>query len=453
MTISADIADCFNFGEDALLTGRSALYSKYDIPALANACLAAVGLATSDLLLKAGLSAEPARVTVDRRLALRWFALSLQPVGWTPPPIWDDVAGDYRTKDGWIKLHTNSPEHKKAACNVLQEKASPARFSEAIRHWNGEELETELHDAGGVGATMRSRAEWIAHPQGASVRKEPIVIWEGQSDQPVSENWRPTLLQPLKGLKVLDLTRILAGPSSTRTLAGLGAHVLRIDPPGWNEPNVEHEITLGKNCTRLDLRSPEHRKEFETLLRDADLLVHGYRPGALGSLGFGEEWRMDANPRLREVTINAYGWSGPWSGRRGYDSLVQMSSGLAHDTMTWQEADKPVSQPVPALDYAAGYLMAASAIHLLAGSISGAPTRRAKLSLARVAELLMSQTQSSPEETDLNSIESDFNELQEMTDWGPGLRLKSPITVGDCQLQWTKPACSLGSDQAVWPTS
>ena len=175
---------------------------------------------------------------------------------------------------------------------------------------------------------MRTSEEWVAHPQGLAVAQEPLINWFS-SRKTKPKSWAATPKRPLNGLKVLDLTRVLAGPVATRTLAGFGAQVLRIDPPEWEEPNVIPDVTLGKRCTRLDLTHPKDRATFEALLSEADILVHGYRNGALEGLGYGLTERQSLNPNLIEASLNAYGWTGPWATRRGFDSLVQMACGIA----------------------------------------------------------------------------------------------------------------------------
>jgi crotonobetainyl-CoA:carnitine CoA-transferase CaiB-like acyl-CoA transferase len=133
---------------------------------------------------------------------------------------------------------------------------------------------------------------------------------------------------------------------ATRFLAGLGAEVLRVDPPGWEEPSLEPEVTLGKRCARLDLRGSEGRARLRALLKAADIIVHGYRPDALESLGFGVAERRMLRPGLVDVSLSAYGWSGPWALRRGFDSLVQMSSGIAHEGARTVGSPRPRPLPV-----------------------------------------------------------------------------------------------------------
>jgi crotonobetainyl-CoA:carnitine CoA-transferase CaiB-like acyl-CoA transferase len=281
-----------------------------------------------------------------------------------------------------------------------------------------------------------------------AVKSEPLIAWQQRSASASFPDigHRDT---PLHGVRILDLTRVLAGPICTRFLAGFGADVLRVDPPDWDEPAVLPETTLGKRCIGLDLRSRQDRQIFETLLETADVLVHGYRPGALDGLGCGTAARQAINPDLIDVSLNAYGWSGPWSCRRGFDSLVQMSSGLADAGMREIGADKPVALPAQALDHATGYLMAAAVLHGLRRRRDGV-ILSAHLSLARTAKLL-SEARASCQETDIAPFgEDDFAESIESTGWGRARRLRFPMTVNGLGPIWRYPPRSLRSDEAVW---
>ncbi|MGH8334338.1 MAG: CoA transferase, partial [Pseudomonas sp.] len=361
-------------------TSSGALPSAFAVTDLACASIAAAGQAASEWLQQQ--TGRLPSLEVDRRLASFWFATSIRPVGWSVPPLWDPVAGDYATKDGWIRLHTNAPHHRAAAEKVLGASADRAAMASKVAQWAKSDLEQAVVEAGGCAAEMRSWAQWQAHPQGQAVNAEPLIQFADNSRQN-AKPWQGSVAQPMAGIKVLDLTRVLAGPIASRFLAGLGADVLRIDPPTWNEPGVVPEVTLGKRCARLDLHDKTDRAVFESLLKDADILLHGYRADALERLGYSVAEREKLAPGLIDVSLNAYGWSGPWQNRRGFDSLVQMSSGIADAGLQWKRADKPTPLPLQALDHATGYLMAASAIRLLGRS------GLARLSLARTAKLLI----------------------------------------------------------------
>lgn len=418
-------------------TGDQVLPSGFAVSDLAAASLASVGVALAELI------GDGRQVVVDRRLASLWFAGSTYPQGWEVPPIWDAVAGDYACKDGWIKLHTNLPHHRSAALAVLGVGATRDTVAEAVKTWPKDVLEAAIVARGGVAAAMRSASEWRTHPQGSAVLAEALVDWSGVRER---KPWVAPAARPLKGLKVLDMTRVLAGPVATRTLAGFGADVLRIDPPGWQEPNVVPDITLGKRCACLDLKDNEDRKVFEALLAKADIFVHGYRPGALAGLGYGRASRRAIAPDLLEVSLDAYGWSGPWAKRRGFDSLVQMSCGIAEAGMHWAGRDVPVPLPVQALDHATGYLMAAAAIRMLAGN--GALS--ARLSLARTAGLLMGNRQEQVGTLAKTPNDSDFAEIVEATPWGMARRLRPPLQVQGVTMKWARGACELGSYAPEW---
>ncbi|NER65621.1 acyl-CoA transferase, partial [Pseudomonas sp. MAFF212427] len=291
--------------------------------------------------------------------------------------------------------------------------------------------------------------QWSAHPQGQAVNAEPLVLRE-QHAPGRTPAWAGSPARPLAGVKVLDLTRILAGPTASRLLAGFGAEVLRLDPPGWEEPAVVAEVTLGKRCARLDLRAAPDRAVFEGLLAQADILLHGYRADALAQLGYGPQQRRDLNPGLIDVSLNAYGWSGPWQHRRGFDSLVQMSCGIAREGMRWQQGERPVPLPVQALDHATGYLMAAAAIMALDTRLRSGCGGSARLSLARTARLLVDQGTLVEDLPLAAETEADRAEPLEQTPWGPAQRLKAPLRVDGAPLVWTRGACELGSAKPQW---
>ena len=434
-------------GIDLSQEGEGTLPSVHAVTELAVATIGAAGRATAELT--SALFGDAPQIVVDRRLASLWFGRSFEPLGWELAPTWDAVAGDYRTSDGWIKLHTNAPAHRRAALGVLAVPVDRGAVERAVDRWRAEELETAVIEAGGCAAAMRSAATWREHAQGLAVAAEPLVRWEDtdRAERPV---WPGTRARPLRGLRVLDLTRVLAGPVATRFLAGFGAEVLRIDPPWWEEPAIVPDVTLGKRCTRLDLRKGNDLATLERLLADADVLVHGYRPGALDGLGFGAEQRRQLRPGLVDVSLCAYGWTGPWHGRRGFDSLVQMSSGIAEAGMRASGSDRPVPLPVQALDHACGYLMAAAVLRGLTQRVTRGVGCEARASLARVAAVL------APTRGDIRgpglapANEQDWAEGVENTAGGPARRLRPPLTLGTAVPRWDRGAGPLGTAAPSW---
>ena len=428
--------------------GDGALPSAFAVSDLAAAAIGVAALAIAGLI--ADIAGGTPRVVLDRRLASFWFSWSLRPIGWAMPPAWDPIAGDYQSGDGWIRLHTNAPRHRAAALRVLDVAEDRSAVERAVAQWSGDELEEAIVEAGGCAAVMRSVEAWRSHPQGLSVASEPLVLTERRPAPPFP-SWRPTRNRPLEGLKVLDLTRVLAGPVATRFLAGYGAEVLRIDPPAWDEPGVVPEVTLGKRCARLDLTLDPDREMFERLVAGADLLVHGYRPDALDQLGFGLDARRRLAPDLIEVTLDAYGWSGPWARRRGFDSLVQMSAGIAEAGKRWKAADRPTPLPVQALDHATGYLMAAAAVQAVRTRLEGQGCSISRLSLAHTASLLVGAPAWPGPGFDPETA-GDLAPVTEATSWGDARRLHPPMSISGTMAGWDYPASPLGSAPAGWLT-
>jgi len=421
-----------------------ALPSVFPVSDLAAACFAACGLALHEWLER-----PDGVVDVDRRLASLWFGFTLRPCGWNLPSLWDAVAGDYRTTDGWIRLHTNAPAHRAAALRVLGVAAEREAVARAVAGWQGEALETSVVEAGGCAALMSSPAQWRAHPQGAALAREPLIArMRRDAASALTHILSPE--RPLAGIRVLDLTRVIAGPVASRFLAGCGAEVLRIDPPDWDEPGLVPEVVPGKRCARLDLRRAADRTTFEALLAGADVLVHGYRPGALEGLGWDAGQLARINPALVEVRLDAWGWSGPWAGRRGFDSLVQMRSGIAHAGMVAAGAERPVPLPVQALDHAAGYVLATAALRGLSERRATGCGSLALVSLARVAALLTADGVAAVEPPLAAESAADLAAGEEDTAWGAARRLAWPLRLPGVRFAWRTPARGLGADLAAW---
>lgn len=430
------------------VTGEGGLPSIFAVSDFATAAMGAAGLAVSELRETVAGAAPP--VQVDRRLASLWFGSSLRPQGWALPTLWDAIAGDYRAADGWIRLHTNAPHHREAALGVLGVTAERDVVSKAVARWQASELERAVVERGGCAAAMRTADQWSGHPQGMSVNHEPLLHRQRAPAEHKS-TWTPSPERPLDGIRVLDLTRILAGPVATRFLAGFGAQVLRIDPYAWEEPGTVPEVVLGKRCARLDLRTAADRGTFASLLRQADVLIHGYRADALSRLGFDAERRRQLNPALIDVSLNAYGWTGAWAERRGFDSLVQMSSGIADAGMRAAGSDRPLPLPVQALDHATGYLMAAAAIRGLTQRLATGEGCQVRASLARTARLLMDCPHAAEDSGPIGPVmPDDFASGIENTAWGPAQRLKPAEKVAGSPTRWDLPASALGSADAAW---
>jgi hypothetical protein len=447
------------------LTTSGGLPSVFPVSELATAAVSAAALAAARYAAAprtgapdAGAhTADAPRVTVHRALASAWFGTTLEPIGWELPSVWDPIAGDYTTRDGWIRLHTNAPHHRAAALAVLGAANTKDAVAAAVAEWDGHELEDAVMVAGGCAAVMHSREEWMTSAQGIAVSNEPLIAWEkldasrGSAAHHSSPSEVPSSAsstRPLAGIRVVDLTRVLSGPIATRFLALLGADVLRVDPPGWEE-GVIPDVALGKRTTRLDLTQTTDSDTLSELLSTADVVVHGYRPGALAALGFGTDELRRIRPGLIEITLDAYGWSGPLAGRRGFDSLVQMSTGIAHAGMTRAGAKRPVPLPVQVLDHATGYLLAAATLSALASRRETSHGQLARLSLARTAHLLLARLDEGDHTPFPDRGDDRFAPAVEETSWGAARRLRVPFDIDGVTVE-ASPARALGLDDPVW---
>ncbi len=414
----------------------------------------AIALAVNEVLaLRKCIWNVDSEARVDRMLTSRWCDHSVYPIGWDLPASWDEFSGDYQARDGWIRLHTNAPQHRKAVLRVLNQPADKHEAASKVSNWPAVELESAVVAAGGAAAVMMSREQWQAHTQGKAVNSESVVAWQasGKMNAHVDDLLsHATPARPLQGVRVLDLTRVLAGPVSTRFLASLGADVLRIDPPDWDEDGIALEMTVGKRCAGLDLRTENAKARFESLLTDAHVIVHGYRRDALPRLGFDAQARSQLNPALIDVALNAYGWTGHWSARRGFDSLVQMSSGIAEYGMRRAGANRPTPLPFQALDHVTGYLMAATVVYAIARRASEGQVLSARLSLARQARLLQDMSVPAADTALAELDKSHFTNYKEETPWGEIRRLRLPYMIEGVDLRFNLPVCRLRSSTAHW---
>lgn len=427
--------------------------SSEDVFSVTELASSSVALASAALLQYAfGHKALDRQILVDQRLSYLWFGSSVRPLGWALPSPWDDLAGDYQTCDGWIRLHTNAPHHKKVVCKVLGD-LDRASMAKQVEKWCSAELEMAITSNGGAAAELMSADQWMSHPQGNAVLEEPLIAWDAFAGEmcagDVLEGSKRhhiiDPLRPLKGLKVLDLTRILAGPVATRFLAGFGADVLRIDPPLWDEGDHVIDITPGKTCATLDLSNGDDLNVMRKLITQADVMVHGLRADALGKFGLSDEERRKLNPSLIDISLNAYGWTGPWRDRRGFDSLVQMSTGIAYHGMQVLGSNKPHPLTVQALDHATGYLMAAAILAGLYQRKERGQAVSAKLSLAATAELLKSTQAKRFGKVSTAKALSDYAPDIEQTFCGNILRLKRPVVIPGLDMHWSSPAINLHS--------
>jgi crotonobetainyl-CoA:carnitine CoA-transferase CaiB-like acyl-CoA transferase len=439
--------------DDVVLTGVDpVLPSSFRVGLAAQTTIALAGLAAADLWrLRTG---RRQRVSVDMRHAAAEFRSEryLTVEGREPPEPWDRIAGIYRCGDGrWIRLHTNFPHHRDGILRLLGCAYEREAVQRALDNRSAFAFEEEAVAAGMVVAALRSIAEWDAHPQGLAVAKLPLISIEKIGDAPPRP--LPPGERPLSGVRVLDLTRIIAGPVCGRCLAAHGADVLLITAP--HLPSVETLVIdtgRGKCSASLDLRRNEERDGLQRLLQDADIFVQGYRPGAIAGLGFGPEQAARLRPGIVYVSLSAYGHEGPWSQRRGFDSLVQTASGFNLAEAQAAESDKPKPLPAQALDHGAGYLMACGAMTALARRAREGGSWHVRVSLTRTGLWLGSLGRVEGGFACPDPSPNDVADLMEETASGFGrLRaIRHAALLSETPARWTRPCVALGTHPPEW---
>lgn len=432
----------------ALSGAEPVLPSAFRVDALAQAAVAAQGLAAAELHEARGGPAQ--RVSVEIRAASAEFRSErlLRVDGGPAPELWDALAGLYRCGDGrFVRLHTNFPHHRAGVVRLLGCADARDAVAAALDGWRAEAFETAATEAGLVVAMARRVEEWRAHPQAAALDARPLLEIEKIGDAPPPP--RPAAGRPMAGLRVLDLTRIIAGPVAGRVLASHGADTLAIAAP--HLPSVFPLVVdtgRGKRQATLDLRAPEGRRTLQALVRDADVFVQGYRPGGLADLGFSTQDLLTLNPSLVVANLSAYGRIGPWAAKRGFDSLVQTATGF-----NWTEADafgedKPRALPCQALDHGAGHLLAFGVMAALARRAREGGGWRVEISLAAVGRFLRGLGPVAP---DRDAKPDDAPFLQHFDSGFGRLTATKPAAIlSATPARYERPSMPLGAHVAAW---
>ena len=328
---------------------------------------------------------------------------------------------------------------------------------QAVAKWDALELEEAILAAKGAGGMVRSMAEWAKHPQAAAIASLPLMEILKIGDSPPEP--LPEAERPLSGIRVLDLTRVLAGPTSARTLAEHGADVMKITAA--HLPNIgyqEYDTGHGKLQAHLDLRQPQDVETLRGLVREADVFTQGYRPGTLGNRGLSPEALSQLRPGLVYVSMCAFSHVGPWASRRGFDTVVQTVSGITTRQAELFPGANPGPQfyPVSAIDYLTGYLMAFGAMVALARRAREGGSWLVRISLAQTGRWLVDRGEVPeaalkdidkelyPAEIARWSIESD-TPVGRLRHLGPTVRMSETAPY------WARPSAPLGHHQPVWP--
>jgi crotonobetainyl-CoA:carnitine CoA-transferase CaiB-like acyl-CoA transferase len=444
----ASAANARIVGDDPVIPTR------YRIGAAGSAVIAAAGLGAASIWeMRTGRRQE---VEVDARAAVaslrspRYMKLD----GHAQRDPMDPLSGFYQVSAGrWVFVHCNFQNLRDRNLAVLGV-AAPKKedTAAAAAKWEGKALEDAFMTSGGCGAFARTTGEWAQHPQAAAVASLPLVEIVRITNAPPEP--LPRGERPLAGVRVLDLTRVLAGPTCARTLAEHGADVLKITAPHLpNSGSVELDTGLGKLSAHLDLRNQQDVETLLTLVRGADVFSQSYRPGALASRGFSPEALAEIRPGIVCVELRAWGREGPWRERRGFDTIVQTATGMA---LVSGGGTEPRLMPVSAIDYVSGHLMAYGAMVALARRVREGGSWLVRVSLARTGKFIVDRgllDAASLEGVpgDLPADEIARLTIETQTPLGRLRHLAPVVQMSETRARWTRPPVPLGTHPACWP--
>lgn len=434
------------------LAGGDPVYpSSFAVATAAQSSIAAAALAACEL--------GHARGTPRQRVAVDAVHASVECLGWFSvdgqvPELWDKFSGLYRTRDGWVRIHANFAHHRAGALRLLGLDPATAERRDAeaaLRGWEAQAFEDAAAQAGLVTTRLRSFAEWDATAAGRAVAAQPLFTFTRIGDAPPLP--LPPLRddqRPLEGVRVLDLTRILAGPVGGRALAAYGADVMLVNAP--HLPNIEAiaDTSRGKRSALVDLRTEAGRADMDRLVEGAHVFVQGYRPGALQALGQGPGALAARRPGIVCVSLSAYGSQGPWSGRRGFDSLVQTATGFnVAEAEAAGDASRPRTLPMQILDQASGYLIAFGAAAALWRQQREGGSWHVQVSLAQTGHWLR---QLGRVAGGLSAQAPALAPFLETTDsaWGRLCAVRHSAQLGRTPAAWTRPSVRPGDSPARW---
>jgi crotonobetainyl-CoA:carnitine CoA-transferase CaiB-like acyl-CoA transferase len=418
------------------------------------ACVGAALLAAARLAeARTGEWLAPALDRGQARAALvseRLFRVDGKPAGVSFAP----ASRFWRAADGWVRTHANYPWHREALLRAVGA-ADDDALAAAIASRAAEEVEEAAFAAGGIAAKVRTTAEWREHPQGAAVAAEPLVDRIRLGEAPprcslVRHSRSSAHRKPAAGVRVLDFTRVIAGPVCARYLGALGADVLRLDPPDLPdfEPGQPGDTLLGKRSAFLDLGGQLGARRLDALLADADVVLLGYRPGALARFGLVPEELAARHPGLVVMELAAWGHTGPWRERRGFDSIVQAASGIA--AIEAGPDREPGALPCQLLDHGTGYLAAAAVIAAMVEQREDGGSRLARLSLARTAHWLLGEGAADGAAGRPAWHEDGAAFARPVDDDRSLTAVPPPGSLGGAPLVWRGPAARYGAAAPAW---
>jgi crotonobetainyl-CoA:carnitine CoA-transferase CaiB-like acyl-CoA transferase len=435
------------------------LPTRFRIGTAGAAVITASAMAAAELWALRTATNRRQAISVDLRhatAALR-SARYLRIGGAVPKEPFDPRSGLYQARDQrWVYLHCNFPNHRAAALSALGLAPAADRdaVARAVRDWDGLALEETVHAVRGCAGCVRTRAEWLTHPQAAAVAALPLLEIERIEDapaEPLSAEDRP-----LSRIRVLDLTRVLAGPTCARTLAEHGADVLKVSASHLpHSGDIEIDTGLGKLSAFLDLREAADFETLISLIRDGrcDVFSQSYRPGSLAARGLSAEALASLRPGIVCVELSAWSRAGPWAQRRGFDTVAQCATGMA---MIHGGGETPRIMPVSALDYVSGYLAAFGAMVALQRRWHEGGSWRVRVSLARTGQWIVER--GLLDSTAIADIPKELpdEEITRITVETPSplgsIRHLAPVAhMAETPPRWTRPPRPLGQDAAAWP--
>jgi crotonobetainyl-CoA:carnitine CoA-transferase CaiB-like acyl-CoA transferase len=439
--------------ERVTLTGADpVLPTDVRIGTAATAVIAATTLAATEVWrLRTGHAQS---VAVDMRAAIaafrseRYLRVDDGPV----PDGGDPLFGFYPTGDGrWVQVHTSLLHHHAGHVAFLGCEDMRQSMAAAVARWKGQDLEDALNGAGLPAGMVRSRDEWLGHPHACVVAELPLLEIVRIGNSPPEPFGRGD--RPLAGVRMLDLTRVIAGPECGRQLASHGADVLLVTSPHLpNLPSHVIDFGLGKLSASLDLRRPEASERLWNLLARADVFAQSYRPGALARLGFAPEDAARLRPGIVYVTLCAYSHAGPWRERRGFETLIQSVSGFAHEQGFGGGLGRPQHLPAQVVDHATGYLAAFGALVALTRRARAGGSYLVRVSLVQTGRWVDSLGRVSGRSVADQTLADVADLLAERDSPFGLLRHVAPAArLSETPASWARPAVPLGTHEAVWP--
>lgn len=448
------------------VNNKPTLPSSYKIGILAQSSISLVALAAAQIhALRNGISNLP-KVDVSLQHATVEFKSERLYVldGNLAPSPWGPIGGLHKTSDGYIRVHDSFPNHANGILELagLATGATRKELSEKLAEWSAVDLETTATVESKLAAyALRSYRQWDKLAQSKAISSFPIDLSQISSTGP--KGLPPRLTggnnKPLQGLRVVEMSRVIAAPLCGKTLAAYGADVIWVTSPNLPDlPTIDRDFGRGKRTVQLSIHNPEEKARLLELFSTADVFIQGFRPGSLAAQGLGPDDLLKINPSLIIANMSAFGPQGPWAGRRGFDSLVQTCSGM--NVSEAEHAGKgEVARPTPcqALDHAGGYFLATGVLATLYKRATEGGAWRVDVSLAGVMKYLRSLGQypgasgfdgvgnyEKPED-----VPEEFFETRK-TGFGVMKAIKHSARVEGVEIGWDVMPKPLGSDSPEW---